>query len=177
MSGVLPAVFQRKSRKKRCHDCDYEECACQKKKGEELDEPRIEARTVSLFCPACRTPITAHETAPGICEVRMDSKRGHPRFHQLLAEAADLHAAKSQDYGRSESEPLGNLHASKRIDIDPFMGVMIRMQDKWARIEALLRNNRAAVKTESMVDTLRDLAAYSYLAIILWEEEHGKAAV
>ena len=97
-------------------------------------------------------------------------KPGHPRFHALLEEAAELHACKSKDYGAGPNDPLGNLRAAERLGISPFMGVLVRMQDKMARIEALVKNGSPAVVSESMTDTLRDLAAYSYLAIILWEE-------
>lgn len=102
--------------------------------------------------------------------VRISPRKGHPRFHELLEAAAELHAAKSQDYGAGPDDPLGNLRAAERLGVSPFMGVMIRMQDKMARLEALVKNGSPAVVSESMTDTLRDLAAYSYLAIILWEE-------
>lgn len=103
----------------------------------------------------------------------VEKAKGHPRFLQLLSEAAKLHEAKSADYGES-NDPLGNMHASSRIGIDPFVGALVRMQDKMARIESLVKKGGIGeVKTESMVDTLKDLAAYSYLAIILWEEAGG----
>jgi hypothetical protein len=111
------------------------------------------------------------ETVRAICDESRPSKRsGHPRFYALLEELADLHSRKNQDYSEP-NQALGNLLASERIGLPPFTGVMIRMQDKFCRLENLTKKKgEAAVIDEKITDTLRDLAVYSLLAIVLWEE-------
>lgn len=94
---------------------------------------------------------------------------GHERFYELLLEMADIHAKKNHDYA-SDQDPLSNLKGSSRLGIKPFTGVLIRLEDKWSRIEQLFRKD-PMVKDESITDTLMDNAVYSLLGIILLEEE------
>lgn len=101
---------------------------------------------------------------------------GDVRFFKLLKEAWALHEAKGSDYASfSEDDFLGNLREVEHMGIDAFTGVLVRMSDKWSRIRSLYKKSKrgegAAVKDESMIDTLRDMAAYSYLAIILLQEQ------
>lgn len=98
---------------------------------------------------------------------------GHPEFYKLLDKIADLHSRKNHDYAGID-DPLKNLRASMRIGISPFMGVLIRLQDKWSRIEQFANSGELFVKDESVKDTLMDNAVYSLLAIILYDEEHAK---
>ena len=91
----------------------------------------------------------------------------HPRFVEIVKELIDLHAKKSSDYG-STNEPLGNLHAIKRLGFDPFVGVAVRMQDKMARLESYV--NKDQLYCEGIEDTLRDIAVYAILGIILLEQ-------
>jgi len=98
---------------------------------------------------------------------------GHPGFYKLLEQMADLHSRKNHDYAGT-SNPLKNLRASERIDISPFIAVIIRLQDKWSRLEEFVKSGTLLVKGESVVDTLLDNAVYSLLAILLYEEETKK---
>lgn len=95
---------------------------------------------------------------------------GHPRFYEILKDMADLHSRKNHDYAGT-SDPLKNLRACTRIDLKPFMGVLVRLQDKWSRLEEFVKSGKLMVKNESVVDTLMDNAVYSILAIILYEEQ------
>jgi len=100
-------------------------------------------------------------------------KYGHPRFYEILQNMADLHSRKNHDYSGTE-DPLKNLHAVEKIGITPFMGVLVRLQDKWSRIEQFANSGKVLVKDESVIDTLLDNAVYSLLGIILLEEEKAK---
>ncbi len=82
----------------------------------------------------------------------------------------ELHLRKSHDYG-SDEDPLGNLNAVQRLGVSPFVGVIIRLSDKFARVEQYLRSGELHVKDESIKDTLRDIGVYSQLAIVLLERE------
>lgn len=102
-------------------------------------------------------------------------RHGHPRFYKLLEEMADLHDRKNHDYSKEE-DPLSNLRACKAIGLTPFMGVMVRLQDKWARLITFVKKGQLKVKDESVKDTLMDNAVYSLLGIILLEEEESKSS-
>ena len=99
---------------------------------------------------------------------------GHPRFYEFLEKMADVHSRKNHDYS-GDGDPLKNLRAPERIGISPFTGVMVRLQDKWSRLEQFLKSGELMVKDESVIDTLIDNANYSILAAILYLEakEHG----
>lgn len=81
-----------------------------------------------------------------------------------LRHLALLHFKKRADYGSSDDH-LGNIHAVERLGVDPLMGVLIRLQDKFARLESFARKGR--LENESVDDTLQDIAVYSLIALIL----------
>jgi hypothetical protein len=100
----------------------------------------------------------------------MAEMHGHPHFYKLLERMAEVHSAKNHDYAGDEN-PLYNLHAVKRVDIEPSVGAFVRMLDKWTRLEMFVKNGVLYVKDENIVDTLIDLANYALLMIILLKEE------
>lgn len=95
----------------------------------------------------------------------------HPssrRFLELLDEMAELHRSKSRDYG-SEEDPLANIrHGADYVDIEAWRGCMVRIADKVQRLRTYCKTGRLV--HEGVRDTLLDLAAYSLLAIVLFEE-------
>jgi hypothetical protein len=95
----------------------------------------------------------------------------HPssrRFVELLDEMQQLHASKSRDYG-SEDDPLANVRqGAEFVDIEPWRGCMVRIADKVQRLRTYCRTG--TLVHEGVRDTLMDLAAYSLLAIVLFEE-------
>ena len=99
-----------------------------------------------------------------------ETKHGHPRFYEILEAMVELHSRKNHDYAGT-SDPLKNLRACERLELKPFIGVMVRLQDKWSRLEEFVKSGKLMVKGESVKDTLMDNAVYSILAIILYEEQ------
>lgn len=99
---------------------------------------------------------------------------GHPDFYKLLNQMAELHSRKNHDYAGT-SDPLKNLRACGRLNLEPFLGVLIRLQDKWSRLEEFVNSGQLMVKNESVIDTLMDNAVYSLLAIILYQEQQNKS--
>ena len=95
----------------------------------------------------------------------------HPsssRFLALLEEMASLHRSKSADYG-SEEDPLANIRqGADFVDIEPWRGCMVRIADKVQRLRTYCKTG--TLVHEGVRDTLLDLAAYSLLAIVLYEE-------
>lgn len=104
-------------------------------------------------------------------------KKGHPKFYEILKELEELHAVKNSDYSEA-NDPLSNLKMSEQIGIPGYVGNFIRMGDKWSRLVQLMKKKQQgegpAVKNESMKDTLRDLAIYCMLEMILIEEHEQK---
>ena len=97
---------------------------------------------------------------------------GHPRFYELLTKIADTHSRKNADYAK-KGDPLSNLRSSEKyFNVPGYIGTAIRLADKWERFTNLIRKGKEgpAVKTESIKDTLEDMAVYSLLEIILIEE-------
>lgn len=102
---------------------------------------------------------------------RSDNSQGHPRFYEILESLMDLHSAKNHDYsGGKGSSPLSNLKECEDMGIPSWIGVGVRLSDKWSRFKNFCKNRRLEVKDESIKETLMDMAVYSVLAIILLEE-------
>jgi hypothetical protein len=105
---------------------------------------------------------------------------GHPRYLQLLDEMRDLHIRKDQDYA-GEGMPFDNFRGASEIGQKPSIGAFIRLQDKFKRIQNLLKRESQgvgpAVADESIDDTLKDLSAYALIVLVLREEERGAAAL
>jgi hypothetical protein len=118
---------------------------------------RLNATPAESCCEGgrCQPPVTA--THP--------SSR---RFLELLGEMERLHKSKSADYG-SESDPLANVRqGAEFVCIEPWRGAMVRIADKVQRLRTYCRTGRLV--HEGVRDTLLDLAAYSLLAIVLFDE-------
>jgi hypothetical protein len=90
----------------------------------------------------------------------------NPAFHALLNEIGALHDSKSHDY--ADADPLSNLRRSEAFGIPAFKGVLVRLTDKWSRIEQLAAGKTP--KHESLRDSLIDNAVYSLLAVVLLDE-------
>ena len=112
------------------------------------------------------------------CEGKpMRSSRRHPSsdaFVALLQEMQRLHESKSADYG-SEDDPLANVRSGADfVNIEPWRGCMVRIADKVQRLRTYCRTGRLV--HEGVRDTLLDLAAYSLLAIVLFDEGRERDA-
>jgi len=75
----------------------------------------------------------------------------HKRFLELLDEIKDLH--------------------ERKFGVNSFIGVLVRISDKFIRISNLVKNPKADQVGESIKDTLLDLSIYCLIAICLFEEE------
>ena len=94
---------------------------------------------------------------------------GHPRFYEIIDELKQLHSDKNHDY--AGDDPLSNLRACERTGLAAWKGVVIRLQDKFSRLENFMVNSSLCINDESMFDTLNDIAVYSILCRVLMEEE------
>ena len=96
--------------------------------------------------------------------------KGHPEFYNELMTIADIHARKNADYC-GERDPLANLKLCMMMNVDPFIGCLVRIGDKFSRLCSFAQTGYLEVKDESIIDTLRDLAVYSLLAVVLFKEK------
>lgn len=92
---------------------------------------------------------------------------GDPRYLRLLDELRELHLSKSHDYGFKD--PLANLRAAEEFGIPPWVGCLLRANDKVTRIKSFIQSG--TLKHESVEDSLMDIAAYALLALVLVREE------
>jgi len=100
----------------------------------------------------------------------MTSEEQSKRFYELLNTIKGLHDAKRHDYGAKE-DIFANFRLSNLSGISPWKGSVVRMGDKYSRISSFIKNGDFKFKEESIKDTLLDMAIYSLITIILYEEE------
>ena len=84
-------------------------------------------------------------------------------FKKITKEMVDLYERKNADYGSSASDTY------KKFGMN---ADLVRMNDKLNRAITLVNSKNQQIKTESLRDTLIDLANYSVLAIIDLEDEN-----
>lgn len=89
------------------------------------------------------------------------------KYHDLLKEAGQLHDRKQKDYGVAD-DPFRNIRNSVDFGVDPWIGCMIRANDKMKRVQAFAQKGELA--NESLRDSLMDLAVYSLIAVVLLDE-------
>ncbi len=94
---------------------------------------------------------------------------GDPRFRALLREIGQLHDQKQADYGTGE-DPFANVRASREFGVPPWIGAMIRLNDKITRVKSFIQHGHLV--NESLIDSFRDIMVYAGIAEILYREEH-----
>jgi hypothetical protein len=98
----------------------------------------------------------------------------HPlsqKFHDILKELGDLHDKKQKDYGR-ETDPFSNVRASEAWGLVGWIGAMVRATDKLKRLQKVAAGGTLA--NESVIDSFNDLAVYTVIARVLYEEEQAE---
>lgn len=94
--------------------------------------------------------------------------QGHLGYLSLLDEMRSLHVKKAADYGVG-SDPLANCRASTELGVPAWIGTMVRAMDKVTRIKSFIANGK--LENESVEDSLKDLAAYALIALVLFRED------
>jgi len=95
----------------------------------------------------------------------------HPnsaRFHAILKELGELHDKKQADYGRGD-DPFANVRATEEWGQPAWVGAMIRLHDKVRRLQKVAQGGKLA--NESAWDSFLDIAVYSVIAAVLYEED------
>ena len=105
-----------------------------------------------------------------------DMNKQSKRFYEILNVIKELHDKKRHDYGANE-DIFANFRLSELSGISAWKGSVVRMGDKYARISNFIKKNDFKFKEESIKDTLMDMAIYSLITIVLYEEEMFNAHV
>jgi hypothetical protein len=93
---------------------------------------------------------------------------GHKRYWKLLFKMVHLCLRKGNDYS-GENPPLYNLRSSLRINISPWVGVLIRLQDKMGRAETKACGVEWQVE-EDMDELGVDIANYAlFMACLFYD--------
>lgn len=79
------------------------------------------------------------------------------QHESLLRQIHDTYVKKNHDYGDSFSRSY------QKYGI---MAAMVRIEDKWNRLDNLTRGEKQMVSNESIRDTLLDLAGYSIMTVM-----------
>lgn len=92
-------------------------------------------------------------------------------YKEELDRAWDLHVRKNAGYaGADNPDPWANFRMCEAFGITAFQGCMVRMSDKYIRVTNLMRDASNDQVGESIIDTLRDLAAYALIGVVLLQE-------
>lgn len=101
-------------------------------------------------------------------EFKPKKSAGDPRFHELLKKIGDLHDLKQEDYG-SDHDPFANVRASREWGVAPWVGALVRLNDKVHRLQRFACKGTLA--NESAEDSMLDIAVYALISYILYQEE------
>jgi hypothetical protein len=99
-------------------------------------------------------------------ELKLDT-----RFSEILRKMEELHYKKQADYG-VQNDPFANVRASHDFGIPGWVGCMVRANDKMKRLQKFAQGDNLV--NESVEDSFLDLAVYSIIGLILFEENNGK---
>lgn len=105
----------------------------------------------------------------GVMNAQPDNLRpGSREFLDVLDEIKRLHLAKTLDYGEDEDALANIRNGAEVVNIEPWKACLIRMADKMQRLKAFCHNGR--VEFDGIEDTLKDIAAYSVISLVLHRE-------
>jgi len=96
---------------------------------------------------------------------------GDPKYLQLLDEMKELHIRKNAGYSGNSCDRWANFRMAENFGVSAFLGCLVRMSDKFIRIQNLVKNPNNEMVGESIKDTLLDLSSYALIAYCLLVEE------
>ena len=113
----------------------------------------------------------------------LETGYGDPRFYALLEKMAILHGAKNKDYAQGGKQGhLGNFTRTSAIKrlypgfdwSSPFGTAIDYMLKQFDAAMILYSVGRRSVTGENIPERLQDVAVYSNIATLLWEDEQPK---
>lgn len=93
------------------------------------------------------------------------------QLHRGTCDAArDIMKRKNHDYTDGSVDPFANFRAAEVLDLDPVVGVLLRMQDKIMRLKTFANKGKLDVANESATDAVTDIINYAILILGLVRE-------
>jgi hypothetical protein len=103
-----------------------------------------------------------------LAENKDDIRPGSREFLAVLDELKQLHLRKTLDYGVDE-DALNNIRSSADVvNMPAWAGCILRISDKMHRLKAYFR--RGKCEFDGVEDTLKDIACYAAIALVLHRE-------
>lgn len=108
-------------------------------------------------------------TGDSLLEDQGDIRPGSREFLEVLDELRTLHLRKTMDYGIDE-DALSNIRSSADVvNMPAWAGCILRISDKMHRLKAFFRRGRC--EFDGVEDTLKDIACYAAIALVLHREQ------
>jgi hypothetical protein len=87
----------------------------------------------------------------------------------------DIMLKKNSDYtgGENSNDVFANFRMSEFFDVDPIIGIMMRVLDKIQRIKSFTNDGELKVNDESVYDACEDVVNYAILAKAMFVERRG----
>ena len=95
---------------------------------------------------------------------------GDKNYLDLLDKMKDLHIKKNAGYSGDSQDRWANFRMSESFGVSAVLGCLVRMSDKFIRIQNLIKNPNNEQVGEAITDTLMDLASYALITICLINE-------
>ena len=89
---------------------------------------------------------------------------------RILHTSKEVMADRSNDYA-TDVDALRNINSCQFLGVEPGVGVLIRMQDKIARLSQLFQGK--TLQSERAMDSVVDLINYSILLGAIIEQDKG----
>ena len=99
---------------------------------------------------------TTATTLATLKEIVHDGAFNGRSFESICCELIALHECKNKDYGGAFDKSMSKFGV---------VSLLIRLNDKFERLESLFKNGKAEVTDESFEDTLRDIACYAIMGL------------
>ena len=98
--------------------------------------------------------------------IRSFGDGGHPRFYAEVLNCLELYGRKSRGYS-NQTDPNYNFRSSTKFGVEPWRGVVVRINDKMSRISTLADTPLAAEERDAIIEQLQDITNYAVIAITL----------
>mgnify|MGYP000885747349 CR=1 FL=1 len=99
---------------------------------------------------------------------------GDPTYLSLLEAMKELHIKKNRGYSGERKDRWANFRMAEGFGVTALQGCLVRMSDKFIRIQNLMQNPENDQVGEAIEDTLMDLASYALIAICLRKENQDE---
>lgn len=93
---------------------------------------------------------------------------GDPEFEKVIQEVLEMHRRKGADYG-NDQDFFANVSQSALWGIEPWVGAMLRLNDKVIRLQQAA--TRGSLANEGVEDSMLDIATYAIIALCLFRRE------